>query len=331
MDIRIPTLDEWDRLPENERLSWARIIEASALTPVRFQGLKKFDLGKQSRVIAQFTLGTETYSLVPGGRQWLGFDPGQFAPTALQLESYRQTADEYGMPHDIRAEVERVTTRMRECELLPMLVETAPREIGLESISPDDPEVRHLLSEHPQGVEVHKSLRVEKAGDGSVRAWRIRRTTHQQVLAHFQTTGFRLLTSDEWEYVCAAGSRALFRWGDDCPCDRYPTENSSAERRRKTEWALSGGTREYKPDPVAWVINRQPNAFGLMIAQSPYECEVVAEEGLVRGGDGGSSICGGVGFFMGWLPLASAYLDKESIGWLDADLSNLRVRRVIQL
>jgi hypothetical protein len=31
-----------------------------------------------------------------------------------------------------------------------------------------------------------------------------------------------------------------------------------------------------------------------------------------RGGDGGSSICGGVGFFMGWLPLASAFFDQYS-------------------
>ena len=41
--------------------------------------------------------------------------------------------------------------------------------------------------------------------------------TQSEARAELQAEGFRLPTSDEWEYVCAACARTLFRWGDHCP------------------------------------------------------------------------------------------------------------------
>ncbi len=38
----------------------------------------------------------------------------------------------------------------------------------------------------------------------------------------------------------------------------------------------------------------------------------MAEIGTTRGGDGGCTICGGAGFFMGWLTLATAYFEEHS-------------------
>jgi hypothetical protein len=38
----------------------------------------------------------------------------------------------------------------------------------------------------------------------------------------------------------------------------------------------------------------------------------MAEPGITRGGDGGAAICGGTGFFIGWLALATAYFEEES-------------------
>ena len=47
----------------------------------------------------------------------------------------------------------------------------------------------------------------------------------------------------------------------------------------------------------------QPNFFGLSIAYDPYMREVVkAERFTTCGGDGGRSICGGMGMFLGYLP-----------------------------
>lgn len=37
-------------------------------------------------------------------------------------------------------------------------------------------------------------------------------------------------------------------------------------------------------------------AFGLYIGSNPYEVELTQEAGLTRGGDGGCSACGGMGF-----------------------------------
>jgi hypothetical protein len=39
---------------------------------------------------------------------------------------------------------------------------------------------------------------------------------------------------------------------------------------------------------------------------------LVSKIGITRGGDGGSTICGGAGFFDGWLTLAKAYFEEHS-------------------
>jgi hypothetical protein len=60
-----------------------------------------------------------------------------------------------------------------------------------------------------------------------------------------------------------------------------------------------------------WDAYRRPNALGLFIASNPYHFELVAEVGTTRGGDGGSTLCGGAGFFIGWLTLATAYFEED--------------------
>ncbi len=115
-------------------------------------------------------------------------------------------------------------------------------------------------------------------------------TPLREVARRIAADGFRLPTSDEWEHACAAGARTLFRWGDDCPTDHYP----------------AGDGREH-----AWDLHRRPNAFGLRIGGDPYKWEYCAEPAVVRGGDGGGTICGGAGFLAGWLTLASAFCDRN--------------------
>lgn len=103
--------------------------------------------------------------------------------------------------------------------------------------------------------------------------------------------------------------------------------------RRKREWVRSGGNIPFTPDAPDWDLHLRPNLFGLSIAQNPYHLEVVAEPSVMCGGDGGVNICGGAGFFLGWLPLATAYWDDSILEWLDEepDLSNSFMRRVIPL
>jgi hypothetical protein len=169
-----------------------------------------------------------------------------------------------------------------------------------------------LLKKHQDAhtVEVHKSVRVKRLADGRLAAWRITSTEWESFVTELQSGGTRLPTSDEWEFLCGAGARTLFRWGNDCPCDRYPVDDFSG-----------------------WNPHKVRNVVGLSIAQDPYNWELVAEPKVRRGGDGGSNICGGAGFFLGWLPLATAYLDEGMLSNLcaDMDISNAFARRVIDL
>lgn len=119
--------------------------------------------------------------------------------------------------------------------------------------------------------------------------------------------GLDLPSEDLWEHACRAGSRTLFFWGDACPAGCYPVDRTEL-------------------DP-----HRRPNGLGLHIAQSPYEWEICDVPGVLRGGDGGSMICGGAGWFAGWLPLASAYRDPSGAEWADQPIPDVRVRRVLVL
>lgn len=112
---------------------------------------------------------------------------------------------------------------------------------------------------------------------------------HAVLVAALAEAGFRLLTPDEWEYACGGGADSLFRWGDHAPCDHYPSD----------------------PHPD-WDRHQQRNAFGLHIAEDPYKNELTSDGSLTRGGDGGCAICGGIGFFAGWLTLATAYFEKHA-------------------
>lgn len=56
------------------------------------------------------------------------------------------------------------------------------------------------------------------------------------------------------------------------------------------------------------------------------------EPGLSRGGDGGCNICGGAGFFLGWLPLASSWRDGYPCPVNEPlDFGTYRARRVVEL
>ncbi len=119
---------------------------------------------------------------------------------------------------------------------------------------------------------------------------------------------FRLLTVDEWEYACGAGSRTLWRWGNETPEIGYPTQFARSRRFRAP---------------------RKPNAFGMLFPSNGYDAEGIrGARGLIaRSGDGGGMTCGGAGFLAAWLLLATSFRTDVAC---DPDAWNV-VRRVFPL
>ncbi|GLZ77734.1 hypothetical protein Afil01_25410 [Actinorhabdospora filicis] len=119
--------------------------------------------------------------------------------------------------------------------------------------------------------------------------------------------GLRPPSPDEWEHACRSGSTTLFRWGDECPLDRLPGKGFEAE----------------------------PNPFGLRLNFDPYILEASTDPGVVLGGDGGTTICGGHTGLLAWLPLAASFRDPELAGLFAGEeeglYGDLEVRAVIEI
>lgn len=326
MSFRDLQLHEWEQFSEMQATRYSEELAIYLQQPIVFQGLQRYCCGSRALTIAHFNYAGALFSLIPGGEIQLGYEARDFCPTQAQSESFYESAEEYGIDMNIHSFIQSVTTSPRRVKLPAILVEVRATEIGLKPMSAEASEVQKFFKEYPnsRGVEVYKQYRFKRGEYGSIAAWRIAKKTHEEIETELTSNGLRLLTLDEWEYVCGAGSTTLFRWGDFCPCDRYPTDNTADEARRRTP---------FEPDEPDWNLHRQPNLFGLPIAQNPYDLEIIADRGKIRGGDGGCSICGGYGFFLGWLPLATAYWDSELMECSeeDEDLSNRFMRRVIPI
>jgi hypothetical protein len=317
MDLSI---ERWGGVTSAEREVIARRLAMRLPHGFTFQGVRPYRLAEWQHHVALYQQDSATFALVPGGAVWLGYDADRpWAPNPDELESWQATAIEYGIGKTLQEYIAEVTLRIRRVELSPFLIETAARELGWESIGVDDPEVQGILSKYGtrRQVEVSRrdvSTRVRIGPEGTVIAERSRPQTHADLAAQLRATGFRFPTSDEWEYACGGGAPTLFRWGDHVPCDRYPTDVSPAEAAWRRQWVRSAGKLERPAEgfPSDWDYHRQANPFGLLIGSNPYKCELVAQVGLTRGGDGGCTICGGAGFFIAWLTLATAYFEEHS-------------------
>lgn len=313
------SLDYWERLSETEQEALARRLAKGLPGGFSFQGLQTFELGGLSRRIAIFSGAGAEFAFVPGGEATIGFDAASWTPSAEEAESWKRLTEDLDLPADPAEYVAKVVLRPRMKEFVPLLVERTRRELCWEPLPVDNPRVRKLLSENRGAclVASHSGEGVVRVRCGDapddVAAHRAVLRTHVEQAAEFHRDGFRLPTSDEWERLCGGGSSRLFRWGDHVLVDRYPTDVSPAEAAWRRARVLSGGTLAVPEEGFAadWNEHRRPNAFGLSIASNPYEWELVQEPEIRRGGDGGCAVCGGVGYFLGWLPLATAYFEGE--------------------
>lgn len=317
-----PPLTEWNDLTAGQQISLARAVEKQLPQEFAFKTLRRCSLGQITQNIAIFAMGTEaTFALVPGGEVILGFDARSWHPNVDEEQSWQGTAQKFGIEESLNDYINQVTTPLRHVVLPPLLIETVATEVGWEPVSLDTIDVKALLNQLPSGdgpytLSKHwddQQIRVTRTEGGKLIAQMARPTTHEALSSELKQQGFRFPTFDEWEYACGGGARMLFRWGDHVLCDRYPTDISPAEAAWRREWVLSGGQLPYPESGFTsdWSDHKQPNAFGLLIATDPYKNELIAELNATRGGDGGCTICGGSGFLMGWLTLATAYFEPQ--------------------
>jgi hypothetical protein len=289
------TANRWEALSPAERRAAAKALAKELPAGFEFDAIRACRLGQVRKSVAFFRHGDRKFAFVPGGTVDVGYDRNRrWAPDPDELESWEDSGEECGFRGSITKHIARVTTRRRKIKLTPLLVETIAGEVGWESVPLDDPEVRQIRRQYRRGPQITVfstgvSTRVRRLGEGTVVAERSRPRTHGQLAVELRKAGFRFPTSDEWEHLNGAGGPTLFRWGDHVPCDRYPIEVGQK-----------------------WDLHLRPNMFGLHIAYNPYHMELVAEVGTTRGGDGGNAMCGGAGFLVGWLTLATAYFERET-------------------
>ena len=100
-----------------------------------------------------------------------------------------------------------------------------------------------------------------------------------QIVPLLKEGSFTLATEDEWEYLCNAGARTLFRWGD-------------LLNNNILQDIFSNGKVGEDDERISSVLE-QPNMLGLFIAYDSYKCEIIDHTQYVKGGDGGCSLCGG--------------------------------------
>ena len=184
---------------------------------------------------------------------------------------------------------------VRQASIGPMLAGRELEELCWEPVQLDDPrltahpdwlkEFRDFAWSDSSSLTLHQSARMDRTEDG-FQTWIYHRTEYEALLDQLKKQGLSLPTADEWAYLCGGGCRTLFPGGDGL---------DYSMRLHWFEDMEEDGDRPYDME--------EPNFFGLSIAYDPYMREVVQADGFTTcGGDGGCSICGGLGPFLGFLP-----------------------------
>lgn len=302
----------WQELSDESAVRVARVIARE--NQLDLVGVRDHEYAGRRQRIALFERAGLRLSLVPADRVVLGYDGAGFVPLPGQAASYAESASEYGLPA-ITELIDSMTSPQRVAELPAMLVAVEALDAGVTEVAADDPRVQALAARAIPGRTAVTSgpggkVKAEFDETGQVRRARVvKPVSYGDAIAEAASLGVRPATPDEWEYACGAGARTLFRWGDDTLDDGYPFDHRAGP-------------------------HREPNLWGLMIGQDPYRHEWTTEPGIVCGGDGGGATCGGSGFFLGWLTLATAYRDKAFGAWLNSEhgyIDELLIRPVVNM
>ena len=258
-----------------------------------FLGLHTFDRWGQSCTTGVFEKDGREFVFVPGDTVTLGWDHFAVGLNPDSREELEYLFQEWEMEQPDPEELIRESMApVRQVRIGPMLVGRKLEELCWEPVALDDPrllpkwleEFRQFALTGRNSLTLVGHARFERDGDGWQAAL-YHRMEYSDFRSQLEKQGLSLPTADEWAYLCGGGCRTLFPWGDGMD---YSMHLHHFERPED----------EDKPFDM-----EEPNFFGLSIAYDPYMREVVKAKGFTTcGGDGGRSICGGLGIFLGFLP-----------------------------
>jgi hypothetical protein len=279
MAVNIPALQEWDKLSLedcNALIAQYRFFKPGFF----FKSVESIEFAGRKRHVAFYEFDGSLFALIPGGKTVLGYDRKKpFKPTPGQRKSWEKNCRQVGAKLPLSEYLNDNLSPLRTVELKPFLMEVRSSRLGLMPVP---------VREKGRGFPPKEHAAIQAGFNG----FRQEPMTHQLAALIAATSGddLRLPSIDEWEYACGAGERTLFRWGDYCPVDCYPAAPD---------------------DKTKFTLHAAPNGFGLLLPHTTREIEWCAEAGELRGGDGGGNLCGSVDWFVGWLPLATAFVYKE--------------------
>ena len=259
-----------------------------------FLGLHTFDRWGQSCATGVFEKDGREFVFVPGNTVTLGWDHFAAGLDPDSREELDELFREWEIEQSPEALIRESMAPVRQATIGPMLVGRKLEELCWEPVKMNDPRVtahpdwlkkfRDFAWSDLESLTLHQSARIERMKSG-FQIWIYNCTDYDTLLAGLEQQGFSLPTADEWAYLCGGGCRTLFPWGDGMDYSMHLHHFESPEDKDKP-FDMEG-----------------PNFFGLSIAYDPYMREVVkAEQFTTCGGDGGRSICGGLGIFLGFLP-----------------------------
>ena len=259
-----------------------------------FKELYAFSRWGQSCTTGLFEKGGREFVFVPGDTVILGWESFVQGMDKANQEELADIFAEIEYEGSVEEFLRQGMTPVRQVTIGPMFVGRKLEEIGWESVPMNDPRItahpdwlkkfRDFAWSDLDSLTLHQSARIERTEKG-FQIWIYNRTDYGALLDQLEKQGLSLPTADEWAYLCGGGCRTLFPWGDGMD---YSMHLHHFERPED----------EDKPFDM-----EEPNFFGLSIAYDPYMREVVKAKGFTTcGGDGGRSICGGLGIFLGFLP-----------------------------
>lgn len=263
-------------------------------TFLRYEAFDKF--GMQINTAIYLYLDHE-FVFVPGDTVTLGWE--SFVE-GMNKESLDDITESLADVDDVDSFLQESMSPIREVKISPMLVERKPNEIGWRDVLEDSEEllsyktrIEEFIKEPYQTLTFHKSLRITKKNT-DLRFQMFETISYKELLKSVDEEGLSIPTEDEWEYICGGGKRTLFRWGDSFDFAMKLKHFESVEE-------------ENMPYPL-----ELPNQFGLVIGYDPYKYEVVDSTVFLKGGDGGASICGGLGILIGYLPVSTYFRPREA-------------------